>query len=103
MSRAAANVGSLAGLGQVTELRKRLLFVLFALIVYRIGTFIPVPGIDPAAMSRFFDQQSSTILGMFNMFSGGALERLSIFALRHHALHFCIYHYAINECRITFT
>ena len=81
MSRAAANVGSLAGLGQVSELRKRLLFVLFALIVYRIGTFIPVPGIDPGAMSRFFDQQSSTILGMFNMFSGGALERLSIFAL----------------------
>jgi preprotein translocase subunit SecY len=81
MSRAAANVGSLAGFGQVTELRNRLLFVLFALIVYRIGTFIPVPGIDPAAMSRFFEQQSSTILGMFNMFSGGALERLSIFAL----------------------
>lgn len=81
MSRTAANVGSLAGLGQVSELRKRLLFVLFALIVYRIGTFIPVPGIDPGAMSRFFEQQSSTILGMFNMFSGGALERLSIFAL----------------------
>ncbi len=81
MSRAPANVGSLAGLGQVSELRKRLLFVLFAMIVYRIGTFIPVPGIDPAAMARFFEQQSSTILGMFNMFSGGALERLSLFAL----------------------
>ncbi len=82
MTRAAASaVGSLAGLGQVTELRKRLLFVLFALIVYRIGTYIPVPGIDPAAMARFFEQQSSTILGMFNMFSGGALQRLSILAL----------------------
>jgi len=81
MSRTAANVGSLAGLGQVSELRKRLLFVLFAMIVYRIGTFIPVPGIDPGAMARFFEQQSSTILGMFNMFSGGALERLSLFAL----------------------
>lgn len=82
MARAGANaVGSLAGLGQVTELRKRLLFVLVALIVYRIGTYIPVPGIDPSAMARFFDQQSSTILGMFNMFSGGALERLSIMAL----------------------
>ena len=51
------------------------------MIVYRIGTFIPVPGIDPGAMARFFEQQSSTILGMFNMFSGGALERLSLFAL----------------------
>ena len=71
MARAGANaVGSLAGLGQVKELRKRLLFVLMALIVYRIGTYIPVPGIDPSAMARFFDQQSSTILGMFNMFSG---------------------------------
>lgn len=81
MSRSVANVGSLAGLGRVSELRKRLLFVLFAMIVYRIGTFIPVPGIDPSAMARFFEQQSSTILGMFNMFSGGALERLSLFAL----------------------
>ena len=82
MARSAANaVGSLAGLGQVTELRKRLLFVFLALIVYRIGTYIPVPGIDPSAMARFFEQQSSTILGMFNMFSGGALQRLSILAL----------------------
>ncbi len=82
MARSTANaVGSLAGLGQVTELRKRLLFVFIALIVYRIGTYIPVPGIDPSAMARFFEQQSSTILGMFNMFSGGALQRLSILAL----------------------
>ena len=82
MVRASTNaVGTLAGLGRITELRKRLVFVLIALIVYRIGTFIPVPGIDPSAMARFFEQQSSTILGMFNMFSGGALERLSIFAL----------------------
>jgi len=82
MARSGANtIGSLAGLGQVSELRKRLVFVLLALIVYRIGTYIPVPGIDPSAMARFFDQQSSTILGMFNMFSGGALQRLSILAL----------------------
>ncbi len=64
-----------------TELRKRLFFLLGALVVYRIGTFIPVPGIDPEALARFFEQQSGTILAMFNMFSGGALERLSIFAL----------------------
>ncbi len=73
--------GSLGSLGRVTELRQRLLFLILALIVYRIGTFIPVPGINPDAMARFFDQQSGTILNMFNMFSGGALERLSIFAL----------------------
>jgi len=51
------------------------------LVVYRIGTFIPVPGIDPVQLRQFFEQQSGTILSMFNMFSGGALERLSIFAL----------------------
>ncbi|MFN4262803.1 MAG: preprotein translocase subunit SecY [Thioalkalivibrionaceae bacterium] len=64
-----------------SELRQRLLFVLGALVVYRIGTFIPVPGINPVAVAQFFEQNSGTILDMFNMFSGGALERLSIFAL----------------------
>ncbi|EHQ53614.1 preprotein translocase subunit SecY [Ectothiorhodospira sp. PHS-1] len=57
------------------------MFVLMALVVYRIGTFIPVPGIDPIAMAQFYDAQSGTILDMFNMFAGGALERLSLFAL----------------------
>jgi preprotein translocase subunit SecY len=68
-------------LGQFTELRQRLLFLLGALVVFRIGTFIPVPGIDPVALEALFDQQRGTILDMFNMFSGGALERFSIFAL----------------------
>jgi preprotein translocase subunit SecY len=63
------------------DLRHRLLFLLGALVVYRIGTFIPVPGIDPVQLEQFFQQQAGTILSMFNMFSGGALERLSIFAL----------------------
>ena len=72
---------AIGDLGKITELRQRLLFLLMALIIFRIGTFIPVPGVDPQSMGQFFDQQSSTILGMFNMFSGGALERLSIFAL----------------------
>ena len=63
------------------DLRHRLLFLIGALVVYRIGTYIPVPGIDPVALQRFFDQQSGTILSMFNMFSGGALRRWSIFAL----------------------
>ena len=73
-----------AGLGdaaRVGEIRSRVLFLIGALIVYRIGTFIPVPGIDPGAVARFFDDKSSTILGIVNMFSGGALERLSIFAM----------------------
>ncbi|HEY5808035.1 MAG TPA: preprotein translocase subunit SecY [Povalibacter sp.] len=63
------------------ELRQRLFFLLGALIVYRIGTFIPVPGVDPVALARFFQGQQGTILSMVNMFSGGAIERLSIFAL----------------------
>jgi len=73
-----------AALGEATrfaDLRARLLFLAGALIVYRIGTFIPVPGIDPVALEQFFQEQSGTILSMFNMFSGGALQRLSIFAL----------------------
>jgi preprotein translocase subunit SecY len=79
MARGATAKG--AGLTGFSELRHRLLFVLGALVVYRIGTFIPVPGIDPVALARFFEQQQGTILSVFNMFSGGALERLSILAL----------------------
>ena len=67
--------------GPSAELKQRLLFVLGALVVFRIGTFIPVPGIDPVALEILFDQQRGTILDMFNMFSGGALERFSIFAI----------------------
>ncbi len=63
------------------ELRSRLLFVLGALFVFRIGAHVPVPGIDPKALALMFEQQAGTILDMFNMFSGGALKRLSIFAL----------------------
>ena len=73
--------GSFADMSRFTELRQRLFFLIGALIVYRIGTYIPVPGIDPNALQNFFEEQSGTILSMFNMFSGGALERLSIFAL----------------------
>jgi len=69
------------GSGKLTELKQRLIFVLLALIVFRIGSFIPVPGIDPEALRVMFDQQRGTILDMFNMFSGGALKRLTIFAL----------------------
>jgi preprotein translocase subunit SecY len=72
---------SLPDFGKMTELRQRLLFLVGAIVVFRIGTHIPVPGIDPLAMARLFEQQRGTILDMFNMFSGGALQRLSIFAL----------------------
>jgi preprotein translocase subunit SecY len=81
LSQASKAAAALAGSGKFTELRQRLLFVLGALIVYRLGTFIPVPGVDPAAMLRFMDSQQGTIVDLFNMFSGGALERFSIFAL----------------------
>ena len=67
--------------GDFSELKARLLFVLGAFIVYRVGAHIPVPGIDPKALAAMFAQQSGSILDMFNMFSGGALMRLSLFAL----------------------
>lgn len=78
LSNPAAAFGDAARFGEV---RNRLLFLIGALVVYRIGTFIPVPGINPAEVARFFSDQSNTILGIVNMFSGGALSRLSIFAM----------------------
>ncbi|MDE0972166.1 MAG: preprotein translocase subunit SecY [Arenicellales bacterium] len=72
---------SLAGLGKMTELRQRILFVLGSLVVFRIGTHIPIPGVDPAAVAAMFEQTRGSIVDIFNMFSGGALKRLSILAL----------------------
>ncbi|MCB2054552.1 MAG: preprotein translocase subunit SecY [Geminicoccaceae bacterium] len=66
---------------KATELKRRIWFALGCLIVYRIGTYIPLPGIDPEVMAQIFQQQAGGIMGMFNMFAGGALERMSIFAL----------------------
>ena len=80
-TRRDANPPGFAGLGKSGELRARLLFVLGAVLVFRIGSFIPVPGIDPVALEQMFNQQRGTILDMFNMFSGGALSRFSIFAI----------------------
>lgn len=65
----------------MSELKSRLWFVLGALVVFRLGSHIPVPGIDPTVLKQLFDSQSGGILGMFNMFSGGSLERFAIFAL----------------------
>ena len=72
---------TLSGLGRLTELRQRLLFVFAALIIYRIGTFIPVPGVNPQALLQFMNSQQGTIVDVFNLFTGGALERFSLFAL----------------------
>ena len=75
------SASALGGLGKFTELRQRLVFVLLALIVYRIGSYIPVPGIDPQRLLELMESQQGTIVDMFNMFSGGALNRFSLFAL----------------------
>ena len=82
MGASSANMsGMLGNIGRMTELRQRLLFLLGALLVFRVGTFIPVPGVNPAALLQFMDQQRGTIIDMFNTFSGGALGRFSLFAL----------------------
>lgn len=83
MARATGNRagGILPDMGKLAELKKRLWFVVGALIVFRVGSFIPVPGVDPHALANLFAGQQGTILDMFNMFSGGALKRLSLFAL----------------------
>jgi preprotein translocase subunit SecY len=71
----------LGAFGKTSELKGRILFVLGAIVVYRLGAHIPVPGIDPLVLKKLFDSQSGGILGMFNMFSGGALKRFTLFAL----------------------
>ena len=76
----AANL-NFAAFSKAEELKKRIWFTLGALLVYRLGTYVPLPGIDLEALQQAFQQQSSGILGMFNMFAGGAVERMAIFAL----------------------
>jgi preprotein translocase subunit SecY len=76
----AANI-NLGAFSKATELKKRLWFTLGALVVYRLGTFIPIPGVDPVIMQDIFQQNAGGILGMFDMFAGGALGRMTIFAL----------------------
>jgi preprotein translocase subunit SecY len=76
----AANL-NLGAFAKADVLKKRILFTLGALIVYRLGTYIPMPGIDPAAFAQAFNNASTGVIGLFNMFSGGAVERMAIFAL----------------------
>src|SRR5487761_2138323 len=78
MATQAQNIGKT---GKFGDLKKRLFFLLGALVVFRIGAHIPVPGIDPNVLADLFKSQQGGILGMFNMFSGGALSRFTIFAL----------------------
>jgi preprotein translocase subunit SecY len=77
----ATNATTLAKSGKFGDLRRRLVFLLLALVVYRIGAHIPVPGIDPEQLKQLFNSQSGGILNLFNMFSGGALSRFTVFAL----------------------
>jgi preprotein translocase subunit SecY len=77
----ATNAAQLAKSGKFGDLRRRLVFLVLALVVYRIGAHIPVPGIDPAQLEQLFKSQSGGILNLFNMFSGGALSRFTVFAL----------------------
>src|SRR5260370_6064670 len=70
-----------SALAKAEELKKRIWFTLGALLVYRLGTYIPLPGIDPSAWDQIFRNQAGGILGMFNMFSGGGIHRMAIFAL----------------------
>ena len=77
----ATNPTQLAKSGKFGALQRRLVFLILALVVYRIGTHVPVPGIDPAQMQQLFKNQGGGILNLFNMFSGGALSRFSVFAL----------------------
>ena len=77
----APQMGGLGNIGQIPELKNRILFTLGMLIVYRLGAHVPVPGIDAHILAQFFNQAQGSLLGLFDMFSGGALSRLTIFAL----------------------
>ena len=85
-----ANQQSLSGLSKFGDLKKRLVFLLGALVVFRIGAHIPVPGVDAVALANLFQGARDGIFGMLNMFSGGSLERFTIFCYWHYALYFVI-------------
>ena len=92
----AANL-NFSALAKAEELKKRIWFTLGALLVYRFGTYIPLPGIDPSAWDQIFRSQAGGILGMFNMFSGGGIHRMAIFALEHHAVHLGLDHHPVDD------
>ena len=93
----AANL-NFSAFSKAEELKKRIWFALGALLVYRVGTYIPLPGINIEALQEAIQQQSQGLLGVFNMFSGGAIGRMAIFRARHHAVHFRVDHHAAYVC-----
>jgi preprotein translocase subunit SecY len=74
-------MSAILGIFQIPELRKRVFFTIIMLAVYRIGIHVPTPGVDGAALQQMFANMKGTVFGMFNLFSGGAFEKFSIFAL----------------------
>ncbi|MCA9774169.1 MAG: preprotein translocase subunit SecY, partial [Myxococcales bacterium] len=74
-------IGGVQNIGKIPELKRRLLYTVGMLFVYRIGVHVPTPGVDGKALAEFFNQASGNLFGLFNLFSGGALQQLSIFAL----------------------
>jgi preprotein translocase subunit SecY len=92
----ATNAAQLAKTGKFGDLRRRLVFLLLALVVYRVGAHIPVPGIDPAQLQQFFKGQQGGILGMFNMLSGGACRGSRVCA-GDHAVHLGVDHHAVAD------
>ena len=94
-----------SALGQnkgLSELWRRLRFVFMAIIIYRIGTHIPIPGIDPDKLANIFQQNQGTLLDLFNMFSGGALERNEHHGAQHNAIHYCIHNHESPRRNYTF-
>ena len=81
MSRLSELIGGLGNISKIPELQKRIFFTFGLLIVYRIGAHVPTPGIDAAALAAYFEQAKGSLLGLFDMFAGGALSNLSVFAL----------------------
>ena len=91
--------GTLGNTGKYGDLKRRLIFLLLALVVYRVGTHIPVPGIDPDQLRQLFNSQQGGILGLFNMFSGGALSTLLGARVGDHAVHIGVDHHADDDLR----
>jgi hypothetical protein len=86
-----------AAFAKAEDLKKRIWFTLGALLVYRLGTYIPIPGINPDAFAQAFEGQARGVLGMFNMFAGGAVRAHGNLCARHHALHLRLHHHAADD------
>ena len=82
---------------QAKDLKNRILFTILILIIYRLGTYVPLAGIDPLALKEIMASSQKGLLGMFNMFSGGAVTRMAIFALRNNALYFIFNYSSITD------